>query len=77
MAMVAGLIAAVRLARVDSEELTRRSPRVRCAIHDSVTNRRNGDCGDQSKAMNMQDHSASSPPQTVEELAKLIQAIPN
>jgi hypothetical protein len=37
VATVAGLIAAVRLARVDSEDLTRRSPRVRCAIHDSVT----------------------------------------
>ena|ERR1700760_2591322 len=36
-AMVAGLIAAVRLARVDSEELTKRSPRVRSAIHDSVS----------------------------------------
>jgi hypothetical protein len=37
VAMVAGLIAAVRLARVDSEELTRRSPRVRCAIADSFS----------------------------------------
>jgi hypothetical protein len=35
VAMVAGLIAAVRLARVDSEELIRRSPRVRCAIYES------------------------------------------
>jgi hypothetical protein len=37
VALVAGLIAAVRLARVESEELGRRSPRVRGAIADSVS----------------------------------------
>jgi hypothetical protein len=37
MSLVAGLIAAVRLARVESEELSRRSPRVRCAIADSIS----------------------------------------
>ena len=37
VALVAGLIAAVRLARVESDELGRRSPRVRCAIADSVS----------------------------------------
>jgi hypothetical protein len=36
VAMVAGLIAAVKLARVEPDELSRRSPRVRCALADSV-----------------------------------------
>jgi hypothetical protein len=36
VAVVAGLIAAVKLARVDSSEISRKSPRVRCAISDSV-----------------------------------------
>ena len=36
-AVVAGLIAAVKLARVDSRELHNRSPRVRSAIADSAT----------------------------------------
>jgi hypothetical protein len=35
LAIVAGLIAAVKLARIESSEI-RRSPRVRCAISDSV-----------------------------------------
>lgn len=35
--MVTGLIAAVRLGRVESAELQRRSSRVRSAITDSVT----------------------------------------
>jgi hypothetical protein len=34
---VAGLIAAVKLARVESVELQNRSPRVRSAISDSIT----------------------------------------
>jgi hypothetical protein len=37
VALVAGLIAAVRLARVESDEIGRRSPRVRCAIADSIS----------------------------------------
>jgi hypothetical protein len=37
IAVVAGLIAAVKLARVDSSEIDRRSPRVRCAISDSAS----------------------------------------
>lgn len=37
LAVVAGLIAAVKLARVESRELLSRSPRVRLAISDSVT----------------------------------------
>jgi hypothetical protein len=36
LAVVAGLIAAVKLARVESRELQSRSPRVRCALADSV-----------------------------------------
>jgi hypothetical protein len=36
VAVIAGLIAAVKLARVESSEIHRRSPRVRCAISDSV-----------------------------------------
>jgi hypothetical protein len=36
VAVVAGLIAAVKLARVESSEISRRSPRVHCAISDSV-----------------------------------------
>jgi hypothetical protein len=36
LAIVAGLIAAVKLARIESSEISRRSPRVRCAISDSV-----------------------------------------
>lgn len=36
VAVIAGLIAAVKLARVDSSEINRRSSRVRCAISDSV-----------------------------------------
>jgi hypothetical protein len=36
-AVVAGLIAAVKLARVESIELQNRSPRVRSAISDSIT----------------------------------------
>jgi hypothetical protein len=37
LAVVAGLVAAVKLARVESGELMNRSPRVRSAISDSVT----------------------------------------
>jgi hypothetical protein len=37
VAIVAGLIAAVKLARVESLELQNRSPRVRAAIADSIT----------------------------------------
>ena len=37
VAIVAGLIAAVRLARVESRELQNRRPRVRAAIADSIT----------------------------------------
>jgi hypothetical protein len=37
VAVVAGLIAAVKLARVESSEIDRRSPRVRAAISDSVS----------------------------------------
>jgi hypothetical protein len=37
LAVVAGLVAAVKLARVESGELVNRSPRVRSAISDSVT----------------------------------------
>ena len=37
LAVVAGLIAAVKLARVESGELQSRSPRVRAAITDSIT----------------------------------------
>ena len=37
VAVVAGLIAAVKLARVESIELQNRSPRVRAAISDSIT----------------------------------------
>jgi hypothetical protein len=37
VALVAGLIAAVKLARVESIELENRSPRVRSAISDSIT----------------------------------------
>jgi hypothetical protein len=36
LAVVAGLIAAVKLARVESREIQSRSPRVRCAISDSI-----------------------------------------
>lgn len=36
IAVVAGLIAAVKLARVESREIVSRSPRVRSAIADSV-----------------------------------------
>jgi hypothetical protein len=37
VAVVAGLIAAVKLARVESIELQNRSPRLRSAISDSIT----------------------------------------
>jgi hypothetical protein len=37
LAVVAGLIAAVKLARVESREIQSRSPRVRCVISDSIT----------------------------------------
>jgi hypothetical protein len=37
LAVVAGLIAAVKLAKVESQELQNRSPRVRSAIADAVT----------------------------------------
>lgn len=37
LAVVAGLVAAVRLARVESREIESRSPRVRSAISDSIT----------------------------------------
>ena len=37
VAIVAGLIAAVKLARVESREIQSRSPRVRSAISDSIT----------------------------------------
>ena len=37
VAIVAGLIAAVKLARVESRELQNSSPRVRAAIADSIT----------------------------------------
>ena len=37
LAVVAGLVAAVKLARVESREIESRSPRVRSAIADSVT----------------------------------------
>jgi hypothetical protein len=36
LAVVAGLIAAVKLARVESREIASRSPRVRSAISDSI-----------------------------------------
>ena len=35
--LVAGLVAAVKLARVESREIQNRSPRVRCIISESVT----------------------------------------
>jgi hypothetical protein len=37
VAVVAGLVAAVKLARVESREIQNRSPRVRCIISESVT----------------------------------------
>jgi hypothetical protein len=37
VAVVAGLIAAVKLARVESKEIVSKSPRVRAAISDSVS----------------------------------------
>jgi hypothetical protein len=37
VAVVAGLIAAVKLARVESREIQSRSPRVRSIISDSIT----------------------------------------
>jgi hypothetical protein len=37
LAVVAGLIAAVKLAKVESQELQNRSPKVRSAITDAVT----------------------------------------
>jgi hypothetical protein len=37
VAVVAGLIAAVKLARVESREIQNKSPRVRSAISDSIT----------------------------------------
>jgi len=37
IAVVAGLIAAVKLARVESREIQSKSPRVRSAISDSIT----------------------------------------
>jgi hypothetical protein len=37
VAVVAGLIAAVKLARVESREIQNRSPRVRSIISESVT----------------------------------------
>jgi DNA-directed RNA polymerase subunit RPC12/RpoP len=37
LALVAGLIAAVKLARVESSEIQNRSPRVRSIISDSIT----------------------------------------
>jgi hypothetical protein len=37
VAVVAGLIAAVKLARVESKEIVNRSPRVRAAISDAVS----------------------------------------
>jgi hypothetical protein len=37
LAVVAGLIAAVKLARVESREIQSRSPRVRSVISDSIT----------------------------------------
>lgn len=36
VAVVAGLIAAVKLARVESQEIVRKSPRVRAAVGDSI-----------------------------------------
>jgi hypothetical protein len=36
VAVVAGLIAAVKLARVESREIQSRSPRVRCIISESI-----------------------------------------
>jgi hypothetical protein len=47
--VVAGLIAAVKLARVESIELQNRSPRVRSAISDSITLTRHGDRGKQNE----------------------------
>ena len=37
LAVVAGLVAAVKLARVESREIQSRSPRVRCIISESIT----------------------------------------
>ncbi len=37
VAVVAGLVAAVKLARVESREIQNRSPRVRCIISESIT----------------------------------------
>jgi hypothetical protein len=37
LAVVAGLVAAVMLERVESREIQNRSPRVRCIISDSIT----------------------------------------
>jgi hypothetical protein len=37
VAVVAGLVAAVKLARVESREIQSRSPRVRCIISESIT----------------------------------------
>ncbi len=36
-AVIAGMVTAVRLARVDSAELQRSSPRVRAAVSDGIT----------------------------------------
>jgi hypothetical protein len=51
LAVVAGLIAAMKLARVESGELQNRSPGVRSAIGDSIYDRKDGDCGDENEAM--------------------------
>jgi hypothetical protein len=37
VAIVAGLVAAVKLARVESREIQNKSPRVRCIISESIT----------------------------------------
>ena len=51
LALVAGLIAAVKLARVESREIQSRSPRVRSAVSEAITIGRRGDRSEQTTEM--------------------------
>jgi hypothetical protein len=51
LAFVAGLIAAVKLARVESREIQSRSPRVRSAVSEAITIGRRGDRSEQTAEM--------------------------
>jgi hypothetical protein len=51
LAFVAGLIAAVKLARVESREIQSRSPRVRSAVSEAITIGRRGDRSEQTTEM--------------------------